>query len=58
MSMTCPKCKEPEQDGEEVKDFTLAYECSACGHTWDSCEEVLSALYERGKNQRKYGDLA
>ena len=57
MSMSCPKCKEPDQEGEEVRDFSLAYECANCGYQWDSSEEPLSNAYEQAKNLRKYGGL-
>lgn len=57
MSSTCPKCKAKDQEGECVRDFSLAYECSECGYQWDSSEELLSDVYEQGKNQRKYGGL-
>lgn len=57
MSATCPKCKAEDQEGEEIRSFTLDYTCENCGHNWTS-DEPLQNLMQRGKDQRKYGGLA
>lgn len=59
MSETCPKCGAEDQEGEDLgKGFVLFYECSECGHQFDSSQELIEDAYEQGKNQRKYGRLA
>ena len=56
---TCPKCKAEDQEGEDLgRGMVLFYECSECGHAWDSSEELIADIEERAKNQRKYGGLA
>ena len=58
MMNTCPKCKERDQEGEDVSGhFVLEYTCDNCGYEWSDADSLISNVYEQAKNLRKYGGL-
>lgn len=60
--MSCPACNDDyEVEGKACQaccphefDASEGYTCLHCGK--DGAEDVLSVLYDRGKDQRKYGE--